>query len=208
MTGGSTDLDALLVSQGGFGPAYEKLTAIAASALSRYAGNFGARVALRQIQPFDLVDVAFERLLVRMAEGPIDPGMDVFDLLCSYINNKARALAKSAKEGRLLRIEGEEEGKMAYDGFADDATLDPADQLLVVEDGEYVGKVLAQVIAGAKGDVEVVSLCEAIIEGNFTDYDDIRSWACLDQAQFDAARKRLKRQVSIALKSVDEGKKQ
>ena len=194
-------LDGLLVARGGFEAAYEKLLAAAKALLQTYGGDSGGRALLRQMDAADVVDAAFERLF---DEG-FPPGDDVYLLLRRHIQNNIRSVAKSAKEARTVRVDGNEDATRIYSQQSDPLEQSAPDRALITDDIEYGMKVLFRLTTAVKDDPQVVALATAIIEG-YRDPDDICVVADLTKPQYDATFKRMKRKFAQILAASEEDK--
>jgi hypothetical protein len=193
----------MLADQGGFASAYKKLVLLARWALSVYGGDTRSRVTLRQLDAEEIVDEAFHRLLTE----PIGVGEVPYFVLRRHVKNHVRSLAKSAKEGHTVRVDGGSEGeKRAYEGATDPTATSDVEKLTIFDDFEFCKKVIFRVMADLKDDKTVASICEAIIAG-FRDPGDLRDYANIDQAAFEAAFKRLKRKFGHALMVIEQEEK-
>jgi hypothetical protein len=195
-------LDGLLAGRGGFEAAYEKLVAAAKAWLQTYGGDSGGRAVLRQLEAADVVDSAFDRLFT---EGFL-PGEDVYLLLRRHIQNHIRTVAKSVKERRTVRVDGDEESTRTYLQQTDPLEQSAPERALIIDDLEYCMKVLFRMTSEVKDDPQLVALVSAIIEG-FRDPDEICVVAELTKPQYDATFKRMKRRFAQILAASEEDKK-
>jgi hypothetical protein len=193
----------LFASRGGFATAYRKLVALAKAMLVTYGGDSASRVCLRQLDPEEIVNAAFERYFDEGAEGE----EEVYLLLRRHIRNYVRSLAKSVQQARTVRVDGNKDQAMAYRQATDPTEMSTVDRLLVVDDFDFCQKVIFRVLGDSKADAEVCSICEAIIAG-FRDYADICDFAKMSQPAFDAAFKRLKRRFGHACDAVEKEDKE
>lgn len=192
-------LDRLFAARGGFETAYEKLVAAARSLLLTYGGDTGARVVLRQLDPEEVVNLAFDRVF---SDG-IDPEDDLYLALRRHIQNHIRSLAKSAKQRRLVRVDGDPELTSAYCDQSDPNEESARDRLLIVDDMDFCSSVMFRVMAEAKEDPEVEDIGRAIISGKRST-EEICQFTGLNGRKYDAAFKRLKRRFSQLLATMKE----
>jgi hypothetical protein len=193
-------LDSLLAAQGGFDAAYKKLAAMATALLRTYGSDTGARVVLRQYDPLDIVDAAFERIL---QEG-FEPGENVYFLLRRHVRNRIRSEAKLVSEGKTVRVEGDPDSKKLYLQETDPTEQSAPDRAVVIDDCEYCISVMFRLMADVKDDPAVSAIATAITEG-FRDPQDICDVTGLSRPEYDAAFKRLRRKFLGLTES--EGKK-
>lgn len=195
-------LDGLLAGRGGFEAAYEKLVAAAKAWLQTYGGDSGGRALLRQLEAADVVDAAFERLFT---EG-FSPGEDVYLLLRRHIHNHIRTVAKSVKERKTVRVDGNEESTRNYLQQTDPLEQSAPERALIIDDLEYCMTVLFRMTSEVKDDPQVLALVSALIEG-FRDPEEICVVAELTKPQYDATFKRMKRRFAQILAASEEDKK-
>lgn len=191
-------LDQVFAKQGGFNAAYKKLVALAQAMLVTYGGDSRSRVALRQLDPEEIVNIAFERYFTEGAEE----GANVYFVLRNHVRNFVRSAAKSAKEKKTIRVDGDEKKTALYEAQVDPTGMGAEERLSVIDDFDFCKKMMFRVLADCKGDKDVEAICEAIIAG-FREHADIAEYAKLDKAAFDAAFKRLKRRFVHALMAAD-----
>ena len=194
-----TALDTLLAARGGFEKCYKKLLAAAKVWLAIYGGNKAGRLAVRQLDAEELVNIAFERAFTEEFE----PGTDLYLLLRRHMQNHVHSLAKSTGEAKTIRADSSTVAKERYLEQDDPTAPGVADRVLVTDDTEFCNQVLLRVCANAKDDPEVDRLAMAIIEG-FYEPDELRVVTDLSPSQYTAAFKRLRRRFMNEIATIKE----
>lgn len=190
-------LDTLFASRGGFDAVYKKLIAVAKALLKTYGSDSAARVVLRQLDGEEIVDLALTRLF---SEG-FAPGDDPYLLLRRHIKNHIRSIAKSAKERRTARVDGNEELTWAYKQQSDLNEQTAVERLLIIDDVDHCLKVMARVVTLANDDHQVTAIAQAIING-FRDSHEICTLTDLDKVTYENAFKRLRRKFGQAFEEI------
>jgi len=191
-------LDHVFTSQGGFTLAYKRLVVLARSMLDTYGGDSAARVVLRQLDPEEVVNVAFERIFAEAAEiGP-----ETYNSLRSHIRNHVHSLAKSAQQARTVRVDESEKSTALYQQQTDPTETSAVDRVLIADDFEFCVKVMARLELEGRDDPEVGLICRAVAAGH-RDYADLCRHAQLTPPAFDAGLKRLKRKFLHLVRTVE-----
>ncbi len=191
-------LDHVFTAQGGFTAAYKRLVVLARSMLDTYGGDSAARVVLRQWDPEEVVNVAFERAFAESAEiGPA-----TYFRLRSHIRNHVHSLAKSAQQARTVRVDGNEQATAVYHQQTDPTETSAVERLLIADDFAFCAQVLDRLQAEGRDDPEVGLICRAVAAGH-RDYADICRHAQLTPPAFDAGLKRLKRKFLHLVRTVE-----
>lgn len=192
-------LDQLFASRGGFAVAYKKLVVLAQAMLVTYGGDSASRVVLRQLDPEEIVNTAFERYL----DGDSgDEGEDIYLVLRRHIKNHVRSAAKSVKQNHTVRVDGNKKSTALYNQQHDPNETGAIERVSIIDDFDFCKTLIFRVLSDTKQDKEVASLCEAIIAG-FREHSDLCEFANLEKPAFDAALKRLKRKFGHALMAAE-----
>jgi hypothetical protein len=195
-------MDALFNSRGGFEHAYKKLIAVAKALLRIYGGDSSARVVLRQLDGEEVVNRAFER----WASDGFPTAVEPYLVMRGHIRNHIRSIAKSAKQRRTVRVDGNEDLTWAYQQQFDPTEETAIDRLLIIDDRDFCIQVMFRLVADTRDDQQVTALATAIIDG-FRDPADICELTGLDKPAYEATFKRLKRRFTQTLDAMRKDEK-
>ena len=189
------DLDALLAHRGGVSGACKQLAGYAVEVINRYSCRDGNWGAVRGVDPNDVVNHAFERILTDWKDWP--NGEDLFKQLRRHVQNYIHVLAKSKLQQRFVQPgdgdpETSESDIPEIDYFADANALDPAEAAEVTDDEETSRRFLDHLrTVFPSGSIET-RLIDLLIEG-WRDRKEASELLEIKPEEYDKVFKRVQR---------------
>ena len=184
------NLDRLLEEDGSFATCYTKLTSYAYWSLETAKTVNPLNPALRTLEPLDLVDESFNRLL---DEGVGDKRP--YYALRNFVNNRLRALSRSPQVKREIPVgEGEEEWSEFWQNVPSPDALNPAQSAETKEEGDNRKRRLFGLRGDFSQDCDVLQILDGL-ECEYFSRKEIVENSELSEARYDSAFKRIRRKI-------------
>jgi len=187
------DLDALLACRGGFHEAYLALAAYARERINRYSIGSPASSSVRLLDPEDVVDQAFQRIIESTQVW--NDGEKLYFKLREHIWNHVRGLAKNVSESKFencASVGNSEGGSLDEDAFPDHERLTPSEAVLQHEGGEQAKQVYEQLSAQFASDSKEMELCNLLLD-DWRDRAEVSELMGIAPEEYDRLMKRVKR---------------